>query len=302
MARRKLVTFCTFCLFSGLAVASAHAQTAPDPTLPTIPVDTQSSSKTVPFHDPTADQSDGESGAFNTPTSDGKPGEYYFHLGVEATTKRDFVHAMAMYKIAASWAYKPAEYNLGVMYLSGQGTAVDLPQAMAWMALAAERNDAQYVRARELVYANLTPAQFAKANEIWRQLLPKYGDAAALPRAKARWHEALSNATGSRVGSSAAHVEVGGVAGAANHMSSPNYDVHDNGHISGNPGEVAGVHQADGAVAFQQLRSTDNPYDPKLSTSSGTVNVGELTPVKPKAGEAGKDNSASTDAANQGHP
>ncbi|WP_266183269.1 tetratricopeptide repeat protein [Dyella humicola] len=302
MALRKLVTYCTFCLFTGLAASSALAQTAADQPLPTIPIDAKPSSKTVPFHDPTADQSDGESGAFNTPTSDGKPGEYYFHLGVEATTKRDFAHAMAMYKIAASWAYKPAEYNLGVMYLSGQGTAVDLPQAMAWMALAAERDDAQYVRARQLVYTNLTPEQFAKANEIWRQLLPKYGDAAALPRAKARWHEALSNATGSRVGSSAAHVEVGGVAGTSNHMNSPNYDVHDGGHVGTSPAEVAGIQQSDGAVAYQQLRSTDNPYDPKLTPSTGTVRVGDLSQVKKKDGEAAKDTSAATDAANQGHP
>lgn len=302
MALLKLVTFCSFCLFAGLAVSSARAQTATDPTLPTIPVDAKPSSKTIAFHDPTADQSNAESGAFNTPSSDGKPGEYYFHLGVQAVTKRDFVHAIAMYKVAASWAYKPAEYNLGVMYLSGQGTAVDLPQAMAWMALAAERDEAQYVRARQLVYANLTPEQFAKANEIWRQLLPTYGDAAALPRAKARWLEARNTATGSRVGSSAAHVEVGGVAGSANHMNSPNYDVHDGGHVSTNPAEVAGVHQTDGAVAYQQLRSTDNPYDPKLTASTGTVQVGDLSPVKKKDGEATKDNSTSADATNQGHP
>lgn len=300
---RKLVTFCTLCLFSGLAVSSALAQTAPDPTLPTIPVDTQSPSNAVPFHDPTADQASDESGAFNTPSSDGKPGEYYFHLGVQATTKGDYAHAMAMYKIAASWAYKPADYNLGVMYLSGQGTPVDLVQAMAWMALAAERNDAQYVRARQLVYANLTAEQFATANEIWRQLLPTYGDAVALPRAKTRWREALSTATGSRVGSSAAHVEVGGIAGAANHMNSPNYDVFSGGHVSTNPAEVAGIHQTDGAVAYQQLRSTDNPYDPKLTSSSGTVQVGELSQVKKKDGQATKDNrDTPTNASDPGHP
>jgi hypothetical protein len=296
------VTFCSFCLFTGLAVSSALAQTATDPTLPTIPVDAQPSSKTIPFHDPTVDESNGESGAFNTPSSDGKPGEYYFHLGVQAATKRDYAHAMAMYKVAASWGYKPAEYNLGVMYLSGQGTAVDLPQAMAWIALAAERNETQYVRARQLVYGNLTPEQFARGNEIWRQLLPTYGDAVALPRAKARWLEARNTATGSRVGSSAAHVEVGGVAGTANHMQPANYDVSGGGHVSTNPAEVAGVQQSDGAVAYQQLRSTNNPYDPKLTASTGTVDVGDLTLVKHKDGEATKDNGTSTDSASQGHP
>ncbi len=300
MAVQKSVAFSLCCLAAGMALTSSPMAIGQN-ALPTIPIDNQPVSAAPVVHED--NKSEDNSRAFNTPTDDGRPGEYYFALGVQAVKKGDYAHAIAMYKVAASWAYKPAEYNLGVMYLSGQGTAVDLPTAMAWMALAAERNDAQYVRAKKLVYAHLSPEQFAKANEIWRGLLPTYGDENAMPRAKARWLEAKENATGSRVGSSAAHVEVGGAAGSPNHMNSPSYDSHSGFHETKNPAELAGVHQADGAIAYQQLRATDNPYDPKFTTVSGQVAVGALTPVDKKTGEATKNDSGNPpDAADQGHP
>jgi TPR repeat protein len=83
--------------------------------------------------------------AGNTPEDDARPGEYYFRIGANAFMHKDYAHAISMYQVAASWAYKPAEFNLGVMYARGQGVPVDLPRAMAWMALAAERGDKEYV-------------------------------------------------------------------------------------------------------------------------------------------------------------
>ena len=80
-----------------------------------------------------------------SPEADARPGEYYFVLAAHAYRTRDFAHAIEMYQVAASWAFKPAEYNLGVMYARGQGVPVDMPRAMAWMALAAERNELHYV-------------------------------------------------------------------------------------------------------------------------------------------------------------
>jgi len=107
---------------------------------------------------------------FNTPEADARPGEYYFLLAVHAFRKNDFAFAIQMYEVAAAWAYKPAEYNLAIMYARGQGIPVDLPRGMAWAALAAERNEKRYVEAREAVYAEMTPEQFEEANAIWRGL------------------------------------------------------------------------------------------------------------------------------------
>ncbi len=263
-----------------LAITSAHANGG-DASLPTIPIDSQTPPpKVVSFH-ATPDVPTSRTDAFNTPEDDGRPGEYFFYLGALANQRHDFTHAIAMYEISASWAYKPAQYNLGVLYLNGHGSEVDLPRAMAWFALAAERGETQYVYAKQLLYAHLTPAQFEQANEIWRELLPRYGDATALVRAKARWREVLMSATGSRVGSAAPHMLTGGMVGLAGHQQPANYDVGNGGIIATTPGEVTGVHNTDGAIAYEQLRASRNPYDPKFETDllSGTVTVGILTPI-----------------------
>ncbi len=64
--------------------------------------------------------------------SDAVPGEYFFNLGVSAINHGDYKHAVEMYKVAASWGFKPAEYNLGVIFAKGEGgVPVDLPQAYA---------------------------------------------------------------------------------------------------------------------------------------------------------------------------
>jgi len=251
-------------------------------TLPTIPIDTQSPPPKVVSYSATPDVPTSRTDAFNRPEDDGRPGEYFFYLGALANQKHDYEHAMAMYKVSAYWAYKPAEYNLGVMYLNGQGSAVDLPRAMAWFALAAERGGTQYVYAKQLLYAHMTPQQFDEANVIWRELLPKYGDEVALVRAKARWRETLMSATGSRVGSAAPHLVVGGTVGMNSHEAPVNYDVGMGAMQAFTAGEITGVHQTDGVIAYQQLRASSDPYDPKFASYllSGTVTVGILKPVK----------------------
>jgi hypothetical protein len=224
----------------------------------------------------------------NTPEADARVGEQYFLRGAEAYRKADFKFAIQMYQVAASWAYKPAEYNLGVMYARGQGTDVDLPRAMAWMALAAERNDKHYVEARETVYASLSKEQFEQANEIWRELKKTYGDDVALRRAKARWAEVRANMTGSRVGSSGP-LSVGIPNASGGDASSPKPGntimaavlkrdgVTSIRSSAATPAEVTGGSGVDGSIAYRQFREGDNPYDPKFKVESGTAIVGPPT-------------------------
>ena len=262
------------------APPAAHAQTAAD-----APAPAQGSYAPDYRSDYRAEVSAIPSVAGNTPEDDARPGEYYFRQGAWAFQHKDFAHAVKMYEVAASWAYKPAQFNLGVMYARGQGVSVDLPRALAWMALAAERNDTQeYVDAKELVYSLLTKDQFAQANELWRELRKTYGDGVALARAKARWAEVRNAATGSHVGSTAAPLMVGNaptrvaklppITGGALHVATEAADV-----ISG--------YRADGSVVYKQLRESDNPYDPKFERpAAGIATVGPLQPVKDKDGKA----------------
>ena len=221
----------------------------------------------------------------NTPEADARPGEYYFLLAVHAFRKNDFKFAIQMYGVAAAWAFKPAEYNLAIMYARGQGIPADLPRGMAWMALAAERDEKRYVDAREAVYAELTPEQFEQANAIWRELKKTYGDEVALHRAKARWAQVKSSMTGSRVGS-VGNLSVGMPEPNGGDPSSAKRTIVPPGvtyvrSTASSPAEVTMGTGVDGTIAYRQFRESDNPYDPKFQTSAlGRATVGEPTTLK----------------------
>lgn len=256
--------------------------------------------------------------AQDTPEADARPGEYYFLQGAHAFQKKDYEFAIQMYQVAASWAYKPAEYNLGVMYARGQGVPADLPRGMAWMALAAERNEQRYVDAREAVYAEVTKEQFEQANAIWRELKKTYGDEVALRRAKARWAEIRAHVTGSHVGS-VGNLEVSSPGGGTGRAGNPNnptlnsivesretetrlkvggsnikgFRVNSSGPTG--PGEATGAQGVDGSIAYRRLQESDNPYDPRFKNSIGTATVGPLAPVKPgSSSETAEDKPAPT--------
>lgn len=234
-----------------------------------------------------------------------RPGEYYYNLGADAVRHKDYAHAVEMYTISASWAYKTSEYNLGVMYARGEGVAVDMPRALAWMALAAERNDKEYVQARDVIASALDKNGVAQAEAILKQLLPTYGDAVALNRAKGRWREVRNDTTGSHVGFTG-NLSVGSPGGQGENGKSPlgpvGQAVERKFLLTGKEGPsagdksggtmgslntgaqtaagVLGTTGVDGAKAYAELRMTDNPYDPRFS--SGVATVGPLTPAGEK--------------------
>jgi TPR repeat protein len=237
--------------------------------------------------------------AYMGPESQARPGEVYFHEGVEAIRHKDYPFAVQRYLAAASWAYKDAEYNLSVMYLHGEGVPMDRPRAMAWMALAAERGDKKYVEAREVIYADLTTEEFAKANEIYREIKPEYGDEVALHRAKAKWVETRQEATGSHLGF------VGNLAVGLPGDGTPTSLVPQlvGGKKSGDKSKalnatikggadgfataafgITGGNQVDGSTAYRGLQETDNPYDPRFQ--QGVATVGPLQQVPKKETDA----------------
>lgn len=250
-------------------ISQAQAQAATDPAA----ADT-SSTHEAPIYDSADNANRLASARFSSPEDDARPGEYFFGLAVQAIRKKDYPFAVSMYKVAASWAYKPAEYNLGVIYARGIGMQPDLPRAMAWLSLAAERDDKTYVAARDLINTKLSDAQFKQADVIFGELKPTYGDATALVRAKARWAQVRAAKTGSRVGSLAGNLKIGA-------RSSGEFDpgaATNPFRVDTSAGDILGGNQIDGAIAYRQLVSTDNPYDPRFAWHPGhqTVTVGPL--------------------------
>lgn len=201
---------------------------------------------------------------FGAPENSARPGETFFYKAARAASREEYKFAIDMYRVSASWAFKPAQYNLGVMYFNGEGVAVDRALGMAWLALAAERDDKDYASARDIAYTKMSSEEFARANELWRDLRKTYGDQVALTRAKNRWLQVRRAATGSHLGAGMGPLLVGG----RNTIGRNTFSAFD----------VTGAGAIDGSIAYRRSREADNPYDDKLKQPTGTVTVQDVIP------------------------
>ena len=119
------------------------------------------------------------------------PGLYYFHKGCDDYSRGDHVGAMHAWQVAAGWAMKDAQYDLGIAYFRGRGVAIDRPRGLAWLALAAERRNPTMQASLAAAWDGATDAEHQQANAIWRDLKKQYGDDVALPKAKKRFETEL---------------------------------------------------------------------------------------------------------------
>ena len=218
---------------------------------------------------------------FNTPESDGRPGVKAYAEGMEAYSHGDYTHAIHMLKVAASWAYKPAEYNLGAMYFDGQGVPADRPMGAAWLVLAAERGDPHYVAARDWAITLLSESEFARTDALWAQLKQTYGDGVALRRAKAQWAYVRTHETGTRVGGTVGELHVGIPAAQGTWVTATTSDHGTVPIIRSSWMSVLTGPSTDGSLAYQQFGQSDNPYDRIfINNPAGTATVGPLSPIK----------------------
>jgi hypothetical protein len=129
------------------------------------------------------------------------PGNEFLSQGSRALNAGQYQRAMAQFRAAAPWAEKLAHHNIGVMYYHGQGVDQDLPRAMAWFWLAAERQYPKIMEIVDYMEGRLDDEQIARAEVIFEEeLLPKYGDKVAIPRTARRMERERRRATGSRLG------------------------------------------------------------------------------------------------------
>ncbi|WP_140649171.1 hypothetical protein [Rhodanobacter glycinis] len=132
------------------------------------------------------------------------PGSYYYCVGVRDMAKGNNARSREMLRIAASWGNKSAQFLLGMGYFKGDVEPLDRPLGLAWMGLASERRDPTYAAIFSSAWKGATTQEQARAQELWRSMLPTYGDARAARRAELRFkHERdalVSNAAyGARV-------------------------------------------------------------------------------------------------------
>ncbi len=128
------------------------------------------------------------------------PGVYHYQKGCELYTRGRVAAAIAEWKVAAGWAMKEAQYNLGLVYFKGEHVEPDRPLGLAWLAIAAERKDAEFSESLAAAWHEATPAERVRANELYPALFEEFGDAHARRKAAAHFEQELSHVTGSRVG------------------------------------------------------------------------------------------------------
>ncbi len=118
------------------------------------------------------------------------PGSYYYCVGVRDMARGNNARSREMLRIAAGWGNKSAQFLLGVGYFKGDVEPLNRPLGLAWMGLASERRDPTYAAIFSSAWKKATPQEQARAQELWRSMLPTYGDAHAARRADLRFkHE-----------------------------------------------------------------------------------------------------------------
>ncbi len=86
---------------------------------------------------------------------------------------QDDKQAVAWYRKAADQGVIDAQFNLGIMYVYGNGEGVqDYVQAHMWWNLAAVSGDEDAIKNRDIVAKKMTPAQIAEAQKLAREWKP----------------------------------------------------------------------------------------------------------------------------------
>jgi len=139
----------------------------------------------------------------------------YRELAISAYRHGYKERALKMFMRAASYADKPSQAAVALMYWEGQGTSVDRPRAYVWMDLAATRGYDRFIAKREYYWSQLSDAERAEALRVGQDIFAKYDDKLALHRLRLELDSVRMNVVGSHVG----FVGAGKVLGYASTMS-----------------------------------------------------------------------------------
>lgn len=131
------------------------------------------------------------------------PGTQFTERGVRFFRQGDYKAAAGNFRLAARWADKLAQFNLGLMYVNGHGVERDPLRGWAWIRLSAERGYPKNVQVAEEIWNQLTDEHRKLAQRILEEELePEFGDEVAVPRTDREMKRMLARKTsgGSRVG------------------------------------------------------------------------------------------------------
>lgn len=119
----------------------------------------------------------------------------------ELYEKGEYERSLLIYKRElAPTGDKYAQYMVGFMHLTGQGTDIDRATALAWYRLAAERQDVPIVQARDALYQAMSREEIVRSNQLFVDIWRKFGDNPLLLHLIRDDLRILKERTGSRIG------------------------------------------------------------------------------------------------------
>ena len=96
-----------------------------------------------------------------------------YRHGAAAYGQKDYKQAVYWLRKAAEQGDASAQYNLGGMYVKGQGVIKDIVYAYMWWNLASANVDNHAVKNREIAETRMTSAQIAEAQKLARECVRK---------------------------------------------------------------------------------------------------------------------------------
>jgi TPR repeat protein len=92
-----------------------------------------------------------------------------------AIQEQNYSEAFALYSQAAQWGHKGAQYVLGELYLQGKGVARDPVAGYAWLQVAAEAPDREFIKARNAAGKKLSDSEKQEADVLAEKIAAAYG-------------------------------------------------------------------------------------------------------------------------------
>jgi len=135
--------------------------------------------------------------------ADNAPGTQFLERGNRFFRQNDYDAAAGYFRLAARWADKMAQFNLGMLYVNGQGVERDPLRGWAWIKLSAERGYPKNVKVAADIWSHFKDEHKKVARRILEEeLKPEYGDEVAIPRTSNEMKRTLARKTsgGSRIG------------------------------------------------------------------------------------------------------
>ena len=92
-----------------------------------------------------------------------------------AYRQEQYDDAFKFYSQCARWGEKDCQQMLGVLYLAGRGTSVDIVEGYVWLKLAAESGDRSMKDTLKRAESSIPEAAVDAGKELYEEYLPLYG-------------------------------------------------------------------------------------------------------------------------------